>query len=225
MAVPLRARASPSVEGTATGPVEDSPRGVQLGVLGRDWSALILRTLGERGPTDSTGLAEALPAMPPRRLSVRLRELVREGYLVRSSTPPRSPRGAYLLTAKGEDALPILRAFSELLRRYDAGSDETPGRPGSAPDLERLRPDPPHGSAGSVAGVGLIAPRRGSEGRPRVLVYKPRCEKCAAPLRTTSLAYTCTFECTWCAPCADRFGWVCPNCGGLLSARPVVPFR
>jgi hypothetical protein len=38
------------------------------------------------------------------------------------------------------------------------------------------------------------------------------------------LARICTFECTFCADCAEgRFGGVCPNCGGGLVARPIRP--
>ena len=34
----------------------------------------------------------------------------------------------------------------------------------------------------------------------------------------------CTFECTFCEACAaERFGGVCPNCGGGLVARPARP--
>ena len=37
-------------------------------------------------------------------------------------------------------------------------------------------------------------------------------------------ARICTFECTFCARCADEvFENVCPNCGGGLEKRPVRP--
>ena len=39
-------------------------------------------------------------------------------------------------------------------------------------------------------------------------------------------AMICTFECTFCDDCArDRFGLVCPNCGGNLVERPARPTR
>ncbi len=34
-----------------------------------------------------------------------------------------------------------------------------------------------------------------------------------------------SYECTFCAPCADLLGNVCPNCGGGFTARPVRPAR
>ncbi len=34
----------------------------------------------------------------------------------------------------------------------------------------------------------------------------------------------CSFECTFCAPCAaNTFLGICPNCGGELVRRPVRP--
>lgn len=55
-----------------------------------------------------------------------------------------------------------------------------------------------------------------------MLEMKSSCERCAAPLpATTSDARICSYECTWCAACADgELGGVCPNCGGDLQVRP-----
>ncbi|MBX9746631.1 MAG: DUF1272 domain-containing protein, partial [Hyphomonadaceae bacterium] len=37
-------------------------------------------------------------------------------------------------------------------------------------------------------------------------------------------ARICTFECTFCAPCADDvLKGQCPNCGGNLERRPIRP--
>ncbi len=34
-------------------------------------------------------------------------------------------------------------------------------------------------------------------------------------------AFICSFECTFCANCADRLDEICPNCGGDLLDRPI----
>ena len=53
------------------------------------------------------------------------------------------------------------------------------------------------------------------------LAMKASCEKCAAPLPADAAdARICSFECTFCAACADAMRDVCPNCGGELLARP-----
>jgi hypothetical protein len=58
-----------------------------------------------------------------------------------------------------------------------------------------------------------------------MLELRPNCECCDLDLPPESpLARICTFECTFCAGCADgRFAGVCPNCGGGLVARPIRP--
>lgn len=52
------------------------------------------------------------------------------------------------------------------------------------------------------------------------LAMRPRCERCGAALDSTSTAFICTFECTFCARCAQLHGKDCPNCGGELVRRP-----
>jgi hypothetical protein len=58
-----------------------------------------------------------------------------------------------------------------------------------------------------------------------MLELRPNCECCDADLAADSLeARICTFECTFCAQCAEeRFSGRCPNCAGELVRRPVRP--
>jgi len=58
-----------------------------------------------------------------------------------------------------------------------------------------------------------------------MLKLKPNCECCDRDLPYDSAeARICSFECTFCAACAEgRLKGVCPNCGGNLVARPVRP--
>jgi hypothetical protein len=55
-----------------------------------------------------------------------------------------------------------------------------------------------------------------------MLQMRPNCECCDADLPAASdAARICSFECTFCAGCAEtRLGGRCPNCGGALVARP-----
>src|SRR5258706_4505606 len=55
-----------------------------------------------------------------------------------------------------------------------------------------------------------------------MLQLRPNCECCGRALAPDSTeARICSFECTFCAACADATlkGW-CPNCGGGMVARP-----
>ncbi len=58
-----------------------------------------------------------------------------------------------------------------------------------------------------------------------MLELRPNCECCDRDLPPGSAnARICTFECTFCADCADEnFQGVCPNCGGNLVPRPIRP--
>ncbi len=54
-----------------------------------------------------------------------------------------------------------------------------------------------------------------------MLTMKPDCERCGADLPADNGgAFICSFECTFCAECADVLDELCPNCGGELLDRP-----
>lgn len=58
-----------------------------------------------------------------------------------------------------------------------------------------------------------------------MLDLRPNCECCDRDLPPGSLAARiCSFECTFCADCADGpLAGRCPNCGGELVRRPIRP--
>ena len=50
---------------------------------------------------------------------------------------------------------------------------------------------------------------------------RPDCERCGTDLPAEAPgAFICSFECTFCAPCAEALDDRCPNCGGDLVDRP-----
>ena len=54
-----------------------------------------------------------------------------------------------------------------------------------------------------------------------MLEMRPDCERCGADLPPSSPgAFICSFECTFCAACAEKLDDQCPNCGGELMDRP-----
>lgn len=58
-----------------------------------------------------------------------------------------------------------------------------------------------------------------------MLQLRPNCECCDKDLPPESTeARICSFECTFCAACAENvLRGVCPNCGGELVGRPRRP--
>jgi hypothetical protein len=56
------------------------------------------------------------------------------------------------------------------------------------------------------------------------LEMRERCERCAWPLAIDDdTAYICSYECTFCATCANALNGVCQNCHGELVRRPRRP--
>ena len=54
-----------------------------------------------------------------------------------------------------------------------------------------------------------------------MLLMKPNCNCCDRDLDPSGDdALICSFECTWCASCAEHMSSTCPNCGGSLVSRP-----
>jgi hypothetical protein len=58
-----------------------------------------------------------------------------------------------------------------------------------------------------------------------MLELRPNCECCDRDLPPDATdARICSFECTFCAVCAQEvLHGRCPNCGGALVARPIRP--
>ncbi|AZC18586.1 MULTISPECIES: DUF1272 domain-containing protein [Pseudomonas] len=54
-----------------------------------------------------------------------------------------------------------------------------------------------------------------------MLKMKTRCQACASALSDSGGAYICSYECTFCEPCAVRLAYCCPNCAGNLVQRPL----
>jgi len=81
-----------------------------LDVLGDRWSLLILRELllGDRRFVD---LREWLPGVSPTLLTKRLQQLTASGLVTTIELPPPAARTVYTATAKGREAIPILRAM------------------------------------------------------------------------------------------------------------------
>jgi len=52
------------------------------------------------------------------------------------------------------------------------------------------------------------------------LEMKTECEKCKKELKNNSIAFICSYECTFCSDCSEKMNHICPNCNGELVKRP-----
>ena len=52
------------------------------------------------------------------------------------------------------------------------------------------------------------------------LEMRTECERCGIELIPEGVAFICSYECTWCAGCAELMNHICFNCRGNLVLRP-----
>lgn len=108
------------------------PIKTSLGVLGKKWTMLVLRDIGCLGVDRFNGFLESIPGLTPRVLSMRLKELKKEGF-IQSIEDGKSPMIVrWALTEKGWDILPILFNFTAFGSKWYADivfEDKTPRMP------------------------------------------------------------------------------------------------
>jgi DNA-binding HxlR family transcriptional regulator len=104
----IQKKQSPTIRGGLLPDVHFSqcPIKASMGVLGRKWTTLLLRDIGFRKVDRFNHLLESIPGLTPRVLSMRLKELERDGIIQKSEDKDSVVR--WTLTEKGEDTLPIL---------------------------------------------------------------------------------------------------------------------
>jgi DNA-binding HxlR family transcriptional regulator len=104
-----------------------------LGVLGKKWTMLVLRDIGVLGVDRFNRLLDSIPGLTPRVLSMRLKELEKEGFIQHIKEAKKSPMTVrWTLTEKGRDALPILLQLTAFGSKWHADvvfEDKIPRRP------------------------------------------------------------------------------------------------
>jgi len=87
------------------------PVGRTLDIIGDRWTILILRDLILDGPRRFQDLQNSLSRISPNTLSARLKTLEEHGIIERRFYAEHPPRADYVLTAKGSELRPVLRAL------------------------------------------------------------------------------------------------------------------
>jgi len=99
-----------------------------LDVLGDRWSLLVVRDL-MRGKRRFAEFLESKEGIPTTTLAERLRRLRRAGIIESRRYSARPPRVEYLLTPKGEDLRPLIRAMVDWGIRHAGGRLPAPPPP------------------------------------------------------------------------------------------------
>jgi DNA-binding HxlR family transcriptional regulator len=127
--------------------METCPIGSVVDVLFSRWTTPILRTLHEFGRQRFGELAGRIPAITPKVLTQRLRQLERDGLVVRTYHAEVPPRVEYEISDLGASLEPVFSHLSEwgdenmpkveqARRRHDAAS--RPGRRRLSQERDRL---------------------------------------------------------------------------------------
>src|SRR4051812_29311445 len=91
-----------------------------LDVLGDRWSLLVVRDL-MRGKRRFAEFVESREGIPTNTLADRLKRLVRAGIIESHRYSEHPPRVEYLLTPRGEDLRPVIRAMVDWGVRHAGG--------------------------------------------------------------------------------------------------------
>jgi DNA-binding HxlR family transcriptional regulator len=84
-----------------------------LEIIGDRWTILIIRDLLRKGPRKFLDLELSLQGISPNTLSARLKALEEADLVERRFYEQHPPRAEYLLTAKGRELGPVLRALKD----------------------------------------------------------------------------------------------------------------
>jgi DNA-binding HxlR family transcriptional regulator len=89
-----------------------------LDIVGDSWTILILRDLVVSGPRKFQDFERSLAGISPNTLSARLKRLEEHGIVERRFYEQHPPRAEYVLTEKGSELRPVLRALLDWGKRH-----------------------------------------------------------------------------------------------------------
>jgi DNA-binding HxlR family transcriptional regulator len=89
----------------------DCPVARTIDIIGERWSVLILRDLFLHGASKFQDFENSLSGISPNTLSARLKRLEEGGIIERRFYEEHPPRAEYVLTAKGRELGPMMKAL------------------------------------------------------------------------------------------------------------------
>ena len=98
------------------------PVACALDQIGERWTLLILRDLTMHPSRRFQDLLESLKGCAPNTLSARLSSLEQAGLIERRQYEQHPPRMEYVLTAKGREVRPVLKALKAWGQKLQAES-------------------------------------------------------------------------------------------------------
>ena len=93
--------------------LQDTPFGYTLSMLGGKWRLVILYWLVEYDCIRFNELQRKIGTITYKTLSTQLKEMERDGLIVRREYPQIPPKVEYSLSEKGRSLLPVMEAMCE----------------------------------------------------------------------------------------------------------------
>ena len=88
-----------------------------IALLGKRWTGLIIKVLFS-GPQRFTDLVGVIPNLSAKMLTERMKELEREGIVLRKVYPETPVKIEYVLTPKGRELAPALEAIQSWATKW-----------------------------------------------------------------------------------------------------------
>jgi len=129
---PAPASTPPSIPATAD-PLQACPIGAVVDIVFSRWTTPILWTLNAHGRQRFVELQRRVTAITPKVLTQRLRQLERDGMIVRTYHAEIPPRVEYEISELGRSLAPVFHQLAEWsganLARVELARDEYDGAP------------------------------------------------------------------------------------------------
>lgn len=100
--------------------METCPMNQLLGIVGRQWSTMILWELAA-GPRRYAEVGRAMPGVSAKMLTQTLRSLERDGFVARTVTPSVPVQVEYALTPLGDRIVPLIATMIDWANRHIDG--------------------------------------------------------------------------------------------------------
>jgi DNA-binding HxlR family transcriptional regulator len=110
-------------------PIRNCPIATSLRIFGKKWTLHVLRDIAMRDMGRYSQLMRGIPGITPRMLSARLRELEKEGMIVKTFNRKSAKAARWKPTEKGWDALPILFSYTAFGSKWFAATVFEDGKP------------------------------------------------------------------------------------------------
>lgn len=91
--------------------LEDTPFGYTLSMIGGKWRLVILYWLAEQETTRFNELRRRIGRITEKTLSTQLKEMERDGLVIRKEYPQIPPKVEYSLSEKGRSLYPLMEAM------------------------------------------------------------------------------------------------------------------